>query len=272
MHLGLLSEKLLDLMSHKSPKEYKPLKQAEASQRERAYLLESLAAVESSLMEFLHRPDTPSKLTVAELSYCTIMALLSSLAVIGITASQATATPSYLADIMSSLSTMCGLARSSVLDTPSSLDAAAKAALEVFTNLHGLSLLREIAVAVRQTAVFLTAFHDREAARDRSGKSGLHKDVIAATRTLKTTSSQAFTDIKAFIKSTKERMDDPGFQSRINEWVANGDAVGETSGAGELSLAVSAVIGGKAEIGEWSGKLVGGWREALKGWSMVQLE
>ncbi|EFW99937.1 hypothetical protein CMQ_255 [Grosmannia clavigera kw1407] len=272
MHLGLLSEKLLDLMSHKPPKEYKPSKQAEAAQRERAYLLESLAAVESSFMEFLHHPDTPGKLTVAELSHYTIMALLSSLAVIGVTAIQSTAVPSYFADIMSSFTTMYGIARSSVQDTQGSRGVAAEAVLHVFTNLHGLSLFRDTAIAIKQTSMFLTALHDREAARDRSGKSGFHKDVIAATRTLKVTSTQAFADFKAIIKLSKDIMAEPGFQSGVNDWIANSDTSSKTDSADELSLAVLSTLGEKSDMGDWSAKLVGGWREALKGWAMVQLE
>ncbi|OAA61737.1 N-acetyltransferase B complex, non-catalytic subunit [Niveomyces insectorum RCEF 264] len=276
MHLGLLSERYLDLVTVHPAKEYRPAKPKEAAARERVFLLDSLDRVQCNLMDVLHRPGTPSHLTAAEWAYYTIVSLLAAFAAAGIASSPVEPPdPTVFHTLKDALATTLDVLRTSVLAND---NAGAEALFRAFTNLHGVGLLRDAAVAVRQTMAFFAAFQERETARDRSGRSGVHKDVLAAVRAHQGLGTKALADVQAHIAALKKKLEEPDWLDRIGELVkapanvAGPPATTDKTGGDELSRAVLDVVGGSAAVENWVGHLLDGWREAIKGWGMVRFE
>lgn len=131
------------------------------------------------------------------------------------------------------------------------------------TNPHLLSTLRDAALATKQTASFLVAFNTAENARDRSGKSNLHKEIIAEAKALETLAGKTLAEVKQRLKELKEVLGQGGWLDVIASW-----AFDEEDDLGEL---VREVVG-EAELEEWSGKVVESWREGIKGLEQVRME
>ncbi|CAK7199342.1 hypothetical protein SEUCBS139899_002020 [Sporothrix eucalyptigena] len=251
LQLGVLSERFLDVVAFKPPKEYKPAKPAEAAARDRAYVAESLAMIEMRLDDLLHKTvDVRSQLTPGEWSYYTAVSVLVGYASLAL---DATATPSIFALLTKTLTTTVDLLRGA-LPTPDNL-------LQTMSDLHSVGLLRETAVAIKHTALYLTAHHDREAQRDRSGKSGLSKEALAGVAQLKTLSTRAFSDVKAHLKTTKDTLSQGGLSSKLK-----GDAL-----QGNVGKALVEAVGADA-VDSWAEHLLDGWRATLQGWTHVQME
>ncbi len=286
MHLGLLAERFLDLINFKSAKEYKPAKAGEAAARDKMFLIDSLAVVQHAIDDYLHQPAACNYLTHGELTYYTVISLLAaflanSLGSGGVApADLASPSPAIVLPLLSqALVTSVDQLRASVVATASALTtevpptARTAALFGTFVDIHSMAMLRETAMAVKQTAAFATAFHDKENSRDRSGKSGLGKEALAETRVLKTLSAQVLTDVKARIKAVKDALSTPGWL----DWIANVVSPSKAGGSDDadseaLSRAVLDAVGGSAVIEDWAGHLLDGWRENIIGWGQVQLE
>ncbi|ERS95661.1 hypothetical protein HMPREF1624_07735 [Sporothrix schenckii ATCC 58251] len=272
MQLSLLAERYLEVISFKPAKEYKPAKAAEAAARDKVYLLESLARIQFSLDDLLHASAQPAAhLTAGEWAYYTAVSVLVSFATfsLGNTTGDATATaPPIFSLLTESLTTAVDLLRKSALPpTPSS--PTTSALLRTFTDIHSLGMLRETAVAVKHTGAFLGAFHDKENARDRTGKSGLGKEALAGAAAFKTLSARLLADIKTHVKASKDTLGAPGWLDRLSETVSQpGDGEGED----ELTKAVVVAVGGSAAVEDWAGHLLDGWRETIRGLGQVQLD
>lgn len=279
MQLSLLAERYLEVITFKPPKEYKPAKVGEAAARDKAYLLESLARIQMSLDDLLHgQPDPSTQLTPAEWAYYTAVSVLVSFATFSFsnTTGDAAPTPSTIFSLLTqSLTTTVDLLRKSALPPTPSIPSSSTTStlLHIFSDIHNLGMLRETAVAVKQTGVFLAAFHDKENARDRTGKSGLGKDAVAGAAAFKTMSTRLFADIKAHVKAAKDTLGSSGngWLDQLEETVSK-PGEGDAQGQKELADAIVAAIGGSSAVEDWAGHLLDGWRETIRGWGQVQME
>lgn len=132
--------------------------------------------------------------------------------------------------------------------------------LHSLTTPHTLSHLREAALATKQSASFLLAFHTAEQARDRSGKANLHKDIVAEVKVLEELATKILVGAKARVKEVKDALGQGGWLDRVEGWIfPEEDALGEL---------VRDVVGA-SEVEEWAGKIVESWREGVKGFGMV---
>ncbi|KAK7717969.1 hypothetical protein SLS63_010620 [Diaporthe eres] len=265
--LALLSEQFLDVVTHKPPKDYKPTKANEAAARDKAYQIETYARLAESMSTLLHRPSTPARLTPAEHKYHTAIALLAALMRTALDTPKSASTPAPQAFSAAAEGVRAALEalRSGVFDVPPRLAALPGGEGDVFHHLTGpssLSLLRDAALAVRWAAGSLVAFHGEQGARDRSGKSGLHKDVLAEAKGLDEAAGRVLGSVRARVKELKEVLGLGGWLDRMEGW-----AFGED----ELSGLVRGVVG-EADVEEWGGRVVESWREGVKGLGMVKME
>ncbi|KAL1895924.1 hypothetical protein Sste5346_005023 [Sporothrix stenoceras] len=274
MQLSLLAERYLEVIMFKPPKEYKPAKAGEATARDKAFVVESLARIQFAFDDLLHgQPDPTTQLTPAELAYYTAVSVLVSFAAFSLnsTTGDTAPTPSSIFALLNqSLTTTVDLLRKAALP-PVSSSPTTSTLLHTFTDIHSLGILRETAVAIKQTGTFLAAFHDKENARDRTGKSGLGKEAVASAASFKTLSTRLFTDIKAHVKTTKDTLGSSGWLDRLGETVTK---PGESEGQGqkELAGAIVAAVGGSSAVEYWAGRLLDDWRETIRGWGQVQME
>lgn len=134
-------------------------------------------------------------------------------------------------------------------------------------DMHTLAYLRDTALATRHAAAFVLALHDKELARDRSGKSALNRDVVAEMKALEAVAIKALAEARAHVQRTKETLGEGGWLDRLlGLTFADG-------GDGEMEKAVLGVVGGDmAEAEDWAGRLLESWREGVKGWVAVKWE
>lgn len=138
------------------------------------------------------------------------------------------------------------------------------------TEMPTFSALRDTALVIRYSAVFVTSSHDRELARDRSGRSGVHRDVLTEMRALDGAATKVLSELKGHMQRLKEALAEPGWLDRILDLVFGGGS--EEDGEDEITRAVEEVVGGRTEAEEWAGKVVESWRDSVKGWGMVRME
>lgn len=253
----------MELVTFKPPsKDYKAAKPDEAAAAERAFVTESLAALNASIDKFLHLPDTRSKLTTAESTYYSAVSLVTAAILAGITTSRSGAVAAVFTHPMSSLKAILDNLRTSFTSAPaSSLD---KTWLfQAMTDQHTTFMLRETSLAIKYGASWALGFHEREMARDRTGKANLHKEVVAEMRSLEAAATKTLVEVKSRVKSLKEQLDQDGWLDQMVEWTLGGDGPGE----GLVDLA-----GGTAAAEEWVGKVLESWRDGIGGWSTVPME
>lgn len=215
----------------------------------------------------LHRPSTSAQLTPAEHKYYTIIALLAALVRIALDTPKSATTPAPATFSTAAEGVRAALEalRADFVAVPPRMAALPGGEGDVLHHLTAplaLSLLRDAALAVRWAAVSLVTFHAEQGARDRSGKSGLHKDVLAEAKGLDEVAGKVLGSVRARVKELKEVLGLGGWLDRMEGW-----AFGED----ELSGLVRDVVG-EADVEEWGGRVVESWREGVKGLGMVKME
>lgn len=251
------------MVTYKPAKEYKPPKANDVAVKDRAYFIESFSRLHETLgTALLNPPTTAAKLTGAENKYYTTIALLSALLCTALQTSKSDVTSSSLSTTMSGItSTLISLQESCDFVPPKLSGLEMADTLHSLTTPHSLSHLREAALATKQTTTFLLAFHAAEQARDRSGKSNLHKDVVAEVKSLDELAAKTLAQGKARVKELKDALGQGGWLDRVEGWIFSS----EEDALGEL---VRDVVGA-AEVEEWASKVVESWREGIKGFNMV---
>lgn len=261
-----MAEQYLDVVTWKPPKEYKPSKVNEVATKDKSYLVETIARLHNSFTNILHLQATPTKLTAAEETYFTVLSLLSAVLLTALTTSPDVSPASTLSALTVPLKAAMASLRTAFLSVPPYHISQP----EVFSSLvdmHTTSTLRDAALAIKHSAAFVLAFHSREMARDRTGKSNLHKDAVAEMKALDALASKVLGDIKGRIKMLKEKLGEAGWLDRLLDWTF------EAKGAGDgLTQAVSAMVGGRAGAEEWAGKVLESWGDGVKGWNYVKME
>jgi hypothetical protein len=260
----------LDVVTYKPPKDYKPSKLQDFAAKEHAYNVEMLARIHNSSTTILHSKNTAAHLTSAEHSLYTATALLSGLisASLSLPRLSPEPLPASVTTTVSALKTTLATLRTALLCGPP----AGSGQTDTFaslTNMHTLSAVRDAALAMRYSAAFLLAWHDREVATDRSGGSGCHKAILAELKALDGIASKALLDVKGRIKMLKERLSESGWLDRLLGWTFGTE---EQEQADEIARAVTAMSGGRSGAEEWAGRLLESWIDNVKGWSNVKME
>ncbi|KAK4100431.1 hypothetical protein N658DRAFT_507941 [Parathielavia hyrcaniae] len=280
-HLAFLSEQYMDLLHYKPPKDYKPSKASEVALRDREHTLETLSRLSNSLTGFLHQPATPTRLTAPETTYYTVLSLLSAALLIALSSPRSDPVPQTLSLLSKSIKSALASLRTSFFALAQQGTAAAAnqqtqthktstlpSACLHLTELPHLAAIRDTALAVRHSAAFVLAFHDKELARDRSGRSGLHREAMAEMKALSELAGRALAEVKGCVHRLKEALAEAGWLDRLLGLVFAEEGEDE----GELGKVVEEVVGGRAAAEEWAGRVVESWREGVKGWGMVRME
>jgi hypothetical protein len=137
--------------------------------------------------------------------------------------------------------------------------------------MHTISFLRETAQAIKHSAAFVASFHDKELARDRTGRSGLHRDVLTEMKAVGDIAGKVLIEVKGHVHRLKEALGEGGWLDRLLD-LAFGDEENEEEEEDEAVKAVGEVVGGRGAGEEWAGKVVESWREGVKGWGTVRWE
>jgi N-terminal acetyltransferase B complex non-catalytic subunit len=254
-------------LDFKAPKDHRPSKMEETTAKDRGFLLETLSSLSESLTNVLLLEDIVSKLTAAELLYFTIISSLASLAACALPCKRSDAAPpvfqSLAATVKATLQSLRGAVRSV---PPSTLDHAA--VFYTVADQHSLGMLRDSAQAAKHTAAFILALHEQDTARDKSGKSGLPKEIVADLKSLESQAAKILLEIRDAVKALKEELGEPGWLDRVAEWTFGPG--GEPDDA--VAKSVFDMAGGQAVVDDWTGRVLDGWREAVRGWGFMKFE
>lgn len=256
-------------MNYKPPKDYKPSKASEVAAKDRAYLIETYTRLHESLSTILLSPTsaTASKLTAAEHKYYTTLHFLAALLHNALETSKSDPSPPTLSTTATGITSTLTSLKTELFSVPPQQKLAGDHGVDVFyplTNPHVLSTLRDTALATKQAASFLIAFNTAENARDRTGKSNLHKEIVAEAKTLEGLATKTLAEVKARLKELKDVLGQGGWLDTIAAWTFGEDS-------DELGDLVRDVVG-EAELEEWSGRIVESWREGVKGLEAVRME
>lgn len=268
--LALLAEQFLDAVTYKAPKDYKPAKANEAAARDRAYLVETYSRLGEAITTLLNPSTTASKLTGPEHKYYTTLGLLSGLMHTALVTPKSDVTPppslwTAATGIRAGLDSLRGEFSPTASAPPQVAALPEGDVLYSLTHPHALSLFRDAALAVRLAASSLVAVHDEAQARDRSGRSSLHKGVVIEAKGLEEVASGALREVKARVGELKGVLGLGGWLDRMAEWTF------KEGGGDGLSELVRDVVG-EAGVEEWGSKVVESWREGVKGLGMVKME
>ncbi|VBB81203.1 Putative protein of unknown function [Podospora comata] len=268
-HLAFLAEQYLDLLTYTPPKDYKPSKAPEAAARDKASALETLTRINTSLTDLLHKPSTPKLLTPAETNYYTALSLLSALVLTAISLPKSeTSVPKIVSQTTQPLKTTLTTLRTGLLSPKSTVPTTTQQAISSLCDMPSFASVRDVAFAVKLSAAFVLSHHEKETARDKSGKSGLHKEVVAEMKALESAAAKTLGEAKGHVGVLKGVMNESGWLDKLLDVVLGG----EDREVGELTEKVSEIVEGRGGAEEWAGKVVDGWREGVKGWGMVKFE
>lgn len=259
-----MSEQYLDLITAKQPRDFKPARPTEAMSIDGDYVLETLARLRHSLVHFLQLSDTRAKTTGPEWKYFNVVSLL--VKALQVSLGHTDAAPPPLATCASSIrSTLESLEELTTNFPESSLSESN--VLYAVTDTHALCYLWETAMAIKQTVAFALALHDRHAAHGAKTGLGLHSAAVAVFKALDVLAADMLASAKAHVKTTKEKLGEGGWLDRVLDWTFGPD--GEED---EVAVAIAALVGGRAGVEEWAGRVLESWVENFKGWSVVRMD
>lgn len=252
-------------MTYKSPKDYKPVKANEAAARDKAYLVETFGRLSEATTALLLNPSTTaSKLTGPEHRYYAAVGFLSAFLRAALEAPRSGPAPG---PGLSAAAEGYQAALDALRGGGSLACAPPGGGGDVFYSLaagpHALSLLRDAALAGRRAASLVAGVDADAQARDRSGRSGPHRDALARARGLGEAAAGALREVGGRVGELGEALGQGGWLDRMAEWTfRDGDG---------LSELVREVVG-EAEVEEWGAKVVESWREGVKGLGLVKME
>lgn len=144
-----------------------------------------------------------------------------------------------------------------------------RSSLLLFASLLPISYVRDAASAAIAAAAYVTAHHDRQVSRDRTGETSLRKEALAGIKTLDSAAKEAGKEGAGWITAVRPVVGKASFVQAITAFVNEGE-----EGRAELEGAVRAVLRGEGEgeVNIWGKRVVDGWRANVEGWSHVKWE
>ncbi len=260
--LSLLVEEYLDLVTIKLPKEFKPLRPGEVAPRYNAYLKETLGRLQPGLLEISRTSE--AKLTASEREYFTLVALLVSFLRTAVDTPPSGPAPG--------LSEMAASVKGCLAELRDILDDAAEDPGLMLSSMHAVSAYRDGALAIKRTALFALAHQERQLAWDRTGKAGLHKDVLAHLRALDALATAALAGIRKWIQSLKEKLSEGGWLDRLLEWTFDEPSDQGEGAPNSTGRAVEDLVGGRAGAEYWAARVTESWRDGVRGWAAIKWE
>lgn len=92
--------------------------------------------------------------------------------------------------------------------------------VQTLNSMHQIGVYRDTAIAVSMAVQWILNVNSLNKERDRSGQSGLPKDVVAALKSLQQSADAALKDGKGWIAHLKGSLKSSGdFQKRFTNWV-----------------------------------------------------
>ncbi|RFU80528.1 hypothetical protein TARUN_1647 [Trichoderma arundinaceum] len=245
-HLSMLAEAFHELLTYKPPGSYKA--SALNSEYDQLFMAETLARLSNSFPKFLVGPE--DDMTRPELLYFEAISLLCSLMSLCIDFDRSSDVSEVLYQLISALKSSLENQRSQILhDEASSI----QRAVSMLSSMHNIALLRDTTVAIKLGVQWILSHNEKEKARDRSGKSGLPKDLASEFKDLQTTAEAGIKEGQGWISGLKTEVMSRDFEPKLKRWVLEGED--ETKSI----LSMDSLPG-----------LIDSWQSNVKGWLQVK--
>ena len=177
--------------------------------------METLSRISTSFGRFLSGPD--SDLTPAEGVYFDMISSLSALIPLCSGNTRSSASEDALKQIIEA--TKLGLETMRLL-VPFTGGTSVEEIVQTLNSMHQIGVYRDTAIAVSMAVQWILNVNSLNKERDRSGQSGLPKDVVAALKSLQQSADAALKDGKGWIAHLKGSLKSSGdFQKRFTNWV-----------------------------------------------------
>jgi hypothetical protein len=242
-HLSLQAEAFHEVLSYRAPPVYKS-----ATGTDPVFVLENMSRIGNSLSTFLAANDG-SSVTSEEAIYFNLLSVLSGLILLS-TSLDRPAAEETLPALIESAETALGSLQG-VLS--SSGGTGVEEATVNLSKLHGLTILRDSAVATRLTCQWVLAHNEKEKERDRSGQSGVPKDVVAQVKHLQTTSEATSKFGKTWLSTLQSHVGGVDFRKQVQTQLS-GDHLSGIDTSRTLD------------------NVIASWKATLKGWQDVRWE
>lgn len=144
-----------------------------------------------------------------------------------------------------------------------------RSSMLLLSSLVPVSYVRDAASAAIAAAAYVTAHHDRQLSRDRTGETSLRKEALAGIKTLDSAGKEAAKEGAGWITAVRPVIGKAAFVQGVTTFVNEGE-----EGRQELEEAARRVLRseGDGEVNIWGKRVVDGWRANLDGWSHVKWE
>ncbi|KAL7805034.1 N-acetyltransferase B complex non catalytic subunit domain-containing protein [Trichoderma aethiopicum] len=245
-HLSLLAEAFHELLTYKPPASFKA--SAGSSEYDQIYFIETLARLSNSFPKFLAGPD--DEMTRPELLYFEAISLLCTLMSLCVELDRSV-------DISDALSQIISALKSALEDQRSALSHNADSSIEgtvaMLGSMHNISMLRDTTAAIKLGVQWLLSHNEKEKARDRSGKSGLPKDLVSQLKDLQTAAEASIKEGQGLISKLRTEVMSREFEPKLKRWVLDGEHE------------IKRILGMQSLPG-----LIDSWQSNVKGWQQVK--
>ncbi|KAI1496838.1 N-acetyltransferase B complex non catalytic subunit-domain-containing protein [Biscogniauxia marginata] len=142
------------------------------------------------------------------------------------------------------------------------------------TALHAMGMLRESALVVKHTALYLTAAFDRIKVVDKSRGSNNSTWLASDLKKMTVAATESEGQIKSRIKLLNERLNTSGWMDRLEDWTF----AGWGTVYNPHNLLKEQVAEGlqkfipQTHIEDWTMNITDSWRENLRGWGAIKFD
>lgn len=248
-HLGLLAEAFQDILLYRPPTVYKAT--AAVMGIDYTFVIEMMGRLSNSMAKFIGKAS--AHCTSSEILYYETVNLLATLLPLCVGIDKSAPLP----DILKQITDAVKASITTQLDELPTLDGTVGNAVATLRSFHGITMLRDTAMAAKLATQWILSFNEREKERDRSGSSNLPKEVISQVKAVQTASESALKTAKELVAKLKSEIGTGSeFGGKLRTWVFE-DAGGELN---EL------VEDGTVK------EVVESWRQNIAGWGQVKWE
>lgn len=244
--MSLLSEAFHELLAYKPPASYKS--SAGSLEYDHIYVIETLARLGNSFPKFLAGPD--DEMTRSELLYFEAISLICTLMSLCVDFDRSSDSSDALTHIINALKLVLANQRNQILhEKESSIDRT----ITMLGSMHNMTMLRDTTAAIKLGSQWILNHSEREKARDRSGKSGLPKDLASQFKDLQTTAEASIKEGQGWISELKTEVMSRDFEPKLKRWLLDGEH--------EIKSILSM---------DSLPALIDSWQSNVKGWQQVK--
>ncbi|KAI0600332.1 N-acetyltransferase B complex non catalytic subunit-domain-containing protein [Biscogniauxia sp. FL1348] len=275
--LSILAERFIDIVCNGQAKEYKPAKSAQTIRSHWQHTISACTKIREDMGPFYTNESIEPTLTEPEHWYFRIVWDLADILKIVLEQGiMSTATSKSRDDIKLRIKqVLADLATQSqeFLVMPEHIPSKIHT-LHGVAGLHAMGMLRESALVVKHTALYLTAAFDRVKVVDKSRASNEATWLAPDFKKMMAAAAEAEGVIKSRIKLINERLNAPGWMDRVEDWTfGHYGTIYDREKPTKLKVAEGLrKFMPPARIEEWTMSLTDSWRNNLQGWSMIKFD